>query len=196
VAGSESSGPLMHSPLFLRRQRAGFTLLELLIVVFIISLISAGFVKLMVGFGGVTQSLEDETRRLQRLLTLAAQQAILDGAPMGLLIEANAYYFVAAGEKYWLTVKDDDLLQRHPLPQGWRLALWQDGKRLPPVEANVKKDELGEKAEQPEPSIIFYDSGEMTPFELRIYAADNSEPTVIEADENGEVEVRFPEPER
>ncbi len=196
MAGSVSSGPLMHSFPSLRRQRVGFTLLELLIVVFIISLISAGFVKLMVGFGGAAQSLEDETRRLQRLSTLAAQQAILDGAPIGLLIEANAYYFVSAGEKYWLTVEGDDLLQRHQLPQGWRLALWQDGKLLPPVEANVKKDDLGKKAEQPEPSIIFYDSGEMTPFELRIHAVDQSEPTVIETDENGEVEVRFPEPER
>ncbi|MCF6354431.1 MAG: type II secretion system minor pseudopilin GspH [Candidatus Polarisedimenticolaceae bacterium] len=180
----------------LRHPRAGFTLLELLIVIFIISLISAGFVRVLVGFGGTTLSLEDETRRLHRLLTLTAQQAILQGNDIGLLVEADGYHFVLPVKDYSLAFEDDDLLQYHQLPQGWRLELQQDGQVIPPVEVAINKEATEKETKQPAPSIIFYGSGEITPFQLRIYAIDHPEPTVVEAKENGEIEVRFQEPDQ
>jgi len=193
VAGTWLSGQLTHSVFPSRHQQAGFTLLELLIVIFIISLISAGFVKLMVGFGGAAQSLENETKRLHRLLSLTAQEAILEGSSIGILIEVDAYRFVSPGNKYWVTFEGDDLLQRHQLPQGWHFELKQDGQVIPPVAAAMKKDKTEQKVEQPAPSIIFYDSGEMTPFQLRIYAVDNPKPSMIKTKENGEIEMHFQE---
>ncbi len=196
MAGRWLSGQLTDAVPPLRQQRAGFTLLELLIVIFIISLVSAGFVRLMVGFGGASLSLEDETRRLHRLLTLTAQQAILQGSEIGLLVEADAYHFVLPVKDHSVAFEGDDLLQYHRLPQGWRLELQQDGQIIPPVVVATKEDGTEKEVKQPPPSIIFYDSGEVTPFQLRIYAADNPEPTMIEAKENGEIEVHFQEPAR
>ncbi len=185
------SGQLIHTVPFLRQRRRGFTLLELLIVIFIIALISSGFVKLMVGFGGAALTLENETKRLYRLLTLTAQEAILEGSGIGVLIEKGAYRFVSPGQKHWVAFEGEDLLQRHQLPQGWRLELQQYGQEVPPVAIAKEQDELESKPEEPAPTIIFYDSGEMTSFQLRIYAADNPAPTLIEAKESGEIEMHL-----
>ncbi len=171
-----------------REQHAGFTLLELLIVIFIISLISAGFIKLNLGFASATQSLENETKRLHRLLDLTAQKSILRGGAIGLLIEADAYHFVSRGRNFeWVTFDGDDILQHHQLPQGWRLELKQYDEIIPPIVVNLKVDETGAKVGQPPPAVVFYDSGEITPFQLRIYAADIPDPFMIEAKENGEI---------
>jgi len=194
VAGTPLSGLLIHSNASSKHQQAGFTLLELLIVVFIISLISAGFVKLMVGFGSSTQSLENETKRLHRLLTLTAQEAILQGSGIGLLIEANGYRFVTRGEKFWVIFDGDDLLKQHQLPEDWRIELKQDGEIIPPAAASTQSSTEKKKG-QPEPFIEFYASGEMTAFQLRIYSADNPLPSLIEAQENGEITMHIQESE-
>ena len=194
MAGTFLSSGLSHSKSSSRRQQAGFTLLELLIVVFIISLISAGFIKLSVGFGSATQLLENETKRLHRLLNLTAQEAILQGSGIGLLIEADAYHFVAYGQEDWVTF-DDDMLKRYQLPEDWHLELKQYDEVVPPVVADLKKDETKE-VKQPTPSIIFYATGEVTPFQLQIYAADYPDPSLIEVKENGKIEMYFQEPDQ
>jgi len=192
VAGISLSSLLIQSKSLSRDQHAGFTLLELLIVIFIISLISAGFIKLSLGFASATQSLEDETRRLHRLLDLTAQRSILRGGAIGLLIEANAYHFVSRGRAFeWVTFDGDDMLQHHQLPQGWHLELRQYDKVVPPVVVNLETDETEAKVGQPPPAIVFYDSGEITPFQLRIYAIDIPDPFMIEAKENGEIKMHL-----
>ena len=204
MAGTFSSALLNHSKFLSKPQQVGFTLLELLIVIFIISLISAGFIKLSVGFSSATQSLENETRRFHRLLGLTAQEAILLGGEIGILIEADAYRFVVPRkvirsgviDYLWETFDGDDMLQRHHLPQDWYLVLQQNGEVVPPVAAHVEKEEKKEPEElslQPPPIIIFYASGEMTPFQLRIYAADIPDPSLIEIDEDGVIEMRVQE---
>jgi len=205
VAGTFSAGLLNHSRSSSKYQQPGFTLLELLIVIFIISLISAGFIKLSVGFSSATQSLENETRRFHRLLGLTAQEAILLGGEIGILIEADAYRFVVPRkidrggvvDYLWETFDGDDMLQRHQLPQDWRLELQQDGQAIPPVAANVEKEEETEETEepslQPPPAIIFYASGEMNPFQLRIYAADIPDPSLVEINEDGMIKMRVQE---
>jgi len=195
VAGTFLSSGLSHSKSSSRRQQAGFTLLELLIVIFIISLISAGFIKLSVGFGSATQPLENETKRLHRLLNLTAQEAILQGSGIGLLIEADAYHFVSPGQEYWVTF-DDDMLKRHQLPDDWHLELKQYDEVVSPVVADIKTDETEKEVKQPSPSIVFYASGEVTPFQLYIYAADYPEPSLIEVKGNGKIEMHFQEPDQ
>ncbi len=180
----------------LRRPLAGFTLLELLIVIFIVSLISAGFVRLMVGFGGAALSLEEEARRLHRLLTLAAQQAILQGSEIGLLVEADGYHFVRPVKDYSVALREEELLRHRKLPEGWRLELEQDDRPVPPVTVAAEKEGAEQETRQPPPSILFYDSGEVTPFRLHLYTADASASATIEARENGEIEMRLEEPAR
>ena len=197
MAGTFLSSLLSHSKFSSRYQQTGFTLLELLIVIFIISLISAGFIKLSVGFGNATQSLENETKRLNRLLSLTAQEAILQGSEIGLLIEADGYHFVSHGQEVeWVTFDGDDMLQRHQLPQGWRLELNQFDQVIPPaavikIDETEKKDGVKKEVEQLEPAIVFYASGEIAPFQLHIFAVDNPDPSTIEAKENGEIEMHF-----
>ncbi len=192
MAGTFLPSLLIQSKSLSRHQQAGFTLLELLIVIFIISLISAGFIKLSVGFGSATQSLENETKRLHRLLSLTAQKSILQASAIGLLIEADAYHFVSRGKSVeWVTFEGDDMLQHHQLPQGWRLELKQSDEVVPPVSVNLEEDETGKEVEQPSPAIVFYDSGETSPFQLRIYAVDIPDPFMIEVKESGEVEMHL-----
>ncbi|VAX09534.1 hypothetical protein MNBD_GAMMA26-322 [hydrothermal vent metagenome] len=181
--------PFCHKPPIQKHHAAGFTLLELVIAAFIVALISTGFIRLSIGFSNPAQSLENESKRLYRLMGLAAQEAILQGREIGVLVEQDAYRFLFQGKQYWETFSADDLLQRRQLPQGWALVLRQDDQVIVSAAVPLDDDGVEDKKNMPAPTIRFYANGEVAPFQLSIYAADNSEPYIVVAQANGEIEM-------
>jgi general secretion pathway protein H len=172
----------------LLRQRpgpGGFTLLELLVVIFIIGLMS-GYVVLSIDAGGRERSLDQESRRLHGLLRLAAQEAVLQGREVGVLLYLDRYAFVTSGLTAWEPPDDGTMLQPRQLPIGWRLELIQDGQVVPPL-SSLPEQKLGRVA--PTPQLIFYSSGEGTAFQLRIYADGEAGPYLIQGDESGMLEL-------
>ncbi len=167
---------------------AGFTLLELLIVMFIIGMMS-GLAMLTVGFGNPDQSLENEARRLRRLMGLTAQEAILQGREIGILITRDAYRFLTPGKLGWAAMDADDMLRERELPQGWRLELVQDEQPADLAAAPPGGEGETEEGKPPPPQILFYATGEVTPFRLSLHSQDDSGFYVIEAQANGEIEM-------
>jgi len=82
-----------------RRIPSGFSLLELLVVVFIIGILATMFT-LSVGVTGADQELEREVDRLRAVLELASQEAIMQGREIGMRFYRDGYEFAAYHEDF------------------------------------------------------------------------------------------------
>jgi general secretion pathway protein H len=146
----------------------GFTLLELLVVLVIIGIILT-FAVLSIGDGGRRDRLEQEARRLQALLTLTGEEAVLRSLELGVVLKRQGYRFVAFDGEKWQPVAGDALLREHRLPESMALELFIDGL---PVELSLLPGEGEEDEEGPLPQLLFFSSGERQPFELTVAYRD------------------------
>jgi|SRR5579863_235138 len=108
---------------------AGFTLIEILVVVLIIGVISAGIL-LSVNVTGRDRELENESDRLLSLLNYAREQAELQTRDYGVLFHQDGYQFLAYDVRRarWRVVYEDDALRLRKLPGGLDFALVVDAR--------------------------------------------------------------------
>jgi general secretion pathway protein H len=145
---------------------AGFSLLELLVVVTIIG-IFAGAAVLSLGALGSDRELEREALRLRGLVDLMQEEAILESRDYGILFAETGYRFYVYDYRQltWLLVSDDRLLREYALTEPLRLALDMDDR-----EVLLALDfEARGRIEQTEPQVTILASGELTPFEIAFY---------------------------
>jgi len=96
--------------------RAGFTLIEMLIVVVVIGIASA-FVIVNLGGGGDRRTAEREATRLAGALEHAAALAQWKGETLGVSADGSAYRFWRRGvDNRWAALADDDVLAPRALP--------------------------------------------------------------------------------
>lgn len=148
----------------LTRQSKGFTLIEILVVVVLIVIVSAVFF-FNTSIVGVERHLTNEANRIQALLYLAGEEAILYGREYGFEILEEGYQFSRLNEdsQQWEIPEDTRSLRPRQLPDGMRLELFlEDTDVLLEVERDEKNKEL------PNPQIFVLSSGELTPFALRL----------------------------
>jgi general secretion pathway protein H len=108
---------------------AGFTLLELLVVLLVMGIV--------VGLASVTARPDDrallgvEADRLALLLDLAATEARNSGGAIAWTVQAPAYRFWRQGrDGQWIEIRDGDLLRARVLPEGMRFTgLWMENMR-------------------------------------------------------------------
>lgn len=148
------------------RQQKGFTLLEILAVVVIIG-ITITFASLSLGSRAGEDRLASEAERLQALLVLAADEAIVQGEEIGLLVAADGYAFYHLQENQWTAFEQGSLRERS-LPAGMTLYLASDGQE--DVQIPLPKDQGKNPDKQPSPQILMLSSGELTPFVLQLRA--------------------------
>lgn len=163
------------------RQRAhGFTLIEILVVLVIMSIIVTVAV-ISLGALGKDPPAKLAASQLADLAGLAEEQAVMQGQEYGLLIEPHAYTFYIYDGRTWTAAKDDNLFRRHELGDQVTLTLNLDGAPVTlapppaatddaPASATAATAGGGDAAVKPQ--LLLLSSGELQPFEIVVSGAD------------------------
>lgn len=142
---------------------AGFTLIEILVVMVIIACL-AGLAVISSGVAGPGRELNNEAERLAGLIGVLADEAVLDNREYGVRIERGSYqiyYYDEPGAR-WQPMSDG----ARQLPEWAELTVELDGEPLAlPAPA---KDEKKSKDARPVPQLIILSSGELSPFRLEM----------------------------
>lgn len=141
---------------------AGFTLIEILVVLVIVSIMTGVVVVNMPTF--VTDGdLDEEADRLKVLIEMSRQESLMQAVELGFEPERDSYRFLEYDDlgQQWYPV-DRSPFKTRKLPASLRLELNVEGNDW----------ELENGGESTPPPVLILSSGEMTPFEL--YVRDES----------------------
>ena len=140
------------------RVNAGYTLLEILVVLVIISIV-AGMAILTIGHND-NKEVQTFTRELAQTLSLAEEQALLQPATLGLMLTTRSFRFYefrqTRAQTGWRPVSDREL-GMHSVPKDIQLSLQIDDKIL-----------SLESTEGKIPVLFVSTNGTLTPFTLLI----------------------------
>ncbi|MDN5862501.1 MAG: type II secretion system minor pseudopilin GspH [Salinisphaera sp.] len=154
----------------------GFTLLEVLVVAFIIAII-AGFAILSIDTRAGADRLQQEATRLRALMQIASEDAVLFGAEIGLDLTDNGYRFVRLEADGWTPIANPtNPLRPRALPGDLQLRLlttdtdpFTDQRPAPGLPMPEKgEQDPAESGKHLQPEILFLSSGAVTPFKLEL----------------------------
>lgn len=163
----------------------GFTLVEILVVVVIMAIVISLAV-LSVGVTGRDRQLDEESQRIEGLIGLLHDRALMEGRDFGLRLEPAAYEFVAfdSRRQIWTAFDQEHEFRRRLLPKGLSFQLELDSRQvvLQPIDPNMSDD-----ATPPAPQIAIAASGENTPFRLTLSRADTQAKASLSSDSLGKI---------
>lgn len=194
-------------------QSNGFSLLELLVVVFIIGILATMFT-LSIGVLGEDSELDEELDRLQALMNLAREDAVTQGRELGMHFYPDGYEFAVFQEDFveyfdpngdqqdqskWVVTGSDTLLKPRRLPEGIVIELEIEGRQIvlkarqEPQTDNSETDEDVDKdkdeVDEYRPQVWLYSTGDMSPFVIRFRREFGNEGLFLEFNDDGEVEL-------
>lgn len=163
------------------RRHAGFTLLEVLLVALLMGLVAAA-VTISINVAGPEQALKKQAQRFMSATEMVLDESVLSGQFIGIVIDEDEYQFVFYKEGKWMPVEQDRLLATQQMEPGVVLDVVIDG--MPLVQEDeqdeswfdepfIDEESEEEKKKHPEPQILLFPSGEMTPFELNFATIDD-----------------------
>jgi general secretion pathway protein H len=158
----------------------GFTLIEIMVVVLIIGVMSAGLL-LSVSLTGRDRELEKESDRLLALINYAREQAELQTREYGVIFQDDNYEFVAydVHRQVWRTLFEDDALVLRRLPYGLNVKL-----KIETRPVVLKKPE---NAKDKTPQVMIFSSGDLTQFEVTLERDGGVRSVTIVQDDKGNV---------
>jgi len=162
----------------------GFTLVEILIVLLIITVVISLTV-LTVNATGRDSQLDEESRRIEGLVGLLHERALLEGRDFGLRIEPAAYEFVVYDSRRdrWLMLDQEREFRHRELPRGISFQLQLDSQTV--VIKAIDRNMSG--GEPPRPQVAIAASGDGTPFRLILLREATQAKTVVDGDALGKI---------
>lgn len=154
--------PWIGTPARADAHAAGFTLIEVLVVVVIVG-IMATLAVLSVGGRSIEGRLADEARRLHELMLLAGDEAVLQGMELGFLQTAAGYEFLVLRDGKWQPLEDGGPLRSRAVDPPFYLQLRVEGRPVAPLRPDDKREEL-------KPQVLLLSSGDATEFTLDLRA--------------------------
>jgi general secretion pathway protein H len=170
----------------LRARPAGFTLLELMIVVFIIGLVTAGAVIAFSGQRNDTQ-LEREAQRLDALFDYAREQAELQTRDYGFRVNGLSYSFVVFDvlQNQWRPVDEDDAFRERKFPEGIRPQMAVEGR-------SVVLDKKKPGIEDFTPQVMIFANGDLSSFEVSLRRDGGEDQARVYTNEQNNIRLLLP----
>ncbi|MEO5328221.1 MAG: type II secretion system minor pseudopilin GspH [Magnetococcus sp. THC-1_WYH] len=148
----------------------GFTLMELLVVFFIVALLS-GLAVVSIRGNDPAAAVTTEALRIRELLDLAARESVFSFQETGVLFGSKGFSFLTQDETgQWSILKKDDVLRTRTLPEGMTFSVWTEEVPL----ALVDDEDLLDGSpggKEIKPHLYFFSSGERIPFRIQIQTA-------------------------
>ena len=145
-----------------RHFNAGFSLIELLVVIVIFG-IFAGAAVLSISSVGNDRQIEREAFRLRTLLALIREESVMENRNYGILFSETGYrfYIYDTERLLWFEPFDDRFLGTRALENPITLELSLED-RVIPLDRRFNEAEI----EEPQPQVVLLASGETTPFRV------------------------------
>ena len=138
----------------MNKQR-GFTLIEIVVVVVIISIV-IGMTTISIG-DPQAKRIKQSSTRVATLLQLAKEQAIFNSQDYALSVWESGYAFYTLSETGWNLIADDRIFRTRDLPEGLEFFLYLDDLKV-----------ILEREDKKKPQIFITSDGEISPFKLEI----------------------------
>jgi general secretion pathway protein H len=161
----------------------GFTLIELMVVIVIIGIL-VNYVAISFGRNAPADQLNMESERLKSLIHIAGEEALLRSAFIGVDLLEDSYAFLRLEDGEWQSI-DDNLFRERKLPQEIEITVIA----AQPAGDDDDDDDDEEEKEKRTPEIILLNSGEMTPFDIKITSLHLDEYYRLIGNEVGELKL-------
>ncbi len=161
------------------REASGFTILEILVVVAVISVIASTII-LNTNFKRPDNEIKQHASRLSQSIKLLLQEAILDDRNFALSLQPKVFLILEYNGQEWLP-SEDTFLKQLPQEHEYQDQVIVDN-ALVPIE----------KTDKPKPHILILSSGEISVFEWQIEDPDNGLKMKLTSNMLGDILVEGP----
>jgi general secretion pathway protein H len=186
ATGTCNSLRRQHRPLAAARPAAGFTLLELMVVMVLIGIIFT-FAMLSMHGDDVAGLMQQESQRLKTLINLASDEAVVRGEELAIRFHDDGYEFMVLADTGWKTASDG-MLKDYTMPAEIRMHLDVSGD-LPVFPARKDDKDSADSTQEDTPQVFILSSGEVTPFSVQFQSDLSKREYLVETSVLGTVTV-------